>query len=159
MCSNRKGSRELCTLSLSVGRALCCLHSRKVTAQWVWYPWCSCTAPECLAHWAVQQKADATEQLSLMQSPLSGTSRLHMPLQLHLRPTLEVCALESEMKDADLSVRLRAAVIPRPQPWGFYPRCQLIALHSGTSLDPRSSLCSQAFYCVLTPISTRGTTW
>lgn len=59
-----------------------------------------------------------------------------------LHPTLEVCALESRMK---VSITLRAAVIPRPQPWGFYPRCQLTPLRSRTSLDPRSSLCSQAF--------------
>lgn len=61
-----------------------------------------------------------------------------------LHPTLEVCALGSKMKGLDLSVTLTAALTPRPQPWG-YPRCRLIALHSGTSLDPCSSLCSQAF--------------
>lgn len=160
MCSHGRGRRELRSLSLSIGRALCCLHSGKVTTQCVWYPWCSCTVPKCLAHWAVQQKADAKVQLSFMQSPLSGTSHLRMPFQLHL--------LEQEAS---------------PHAWGvcfgeysesvYYTSCSsdtqatalgvLPKMPAGTSALHNISGSSQqlvfsGFYWILTPVSTRGTT-
>lgn len=154
MCSHRKGSRELRTLSLSVGRALCCLHSGKDTAQCVWYPWCSCTAPECLAHWAGsrRQMLQYSFQLCrvLCQGPAVCACRSSCIFVPHLR-----CVLwRAKWKTLTCLLDFVQQWYPRHS-LGVYPRCQLIALDSRTSLDPRSSLCSQAF----TPISTWGTTW
>lgn len=57
-----------------------------------------------------------------------------------------MCNLESKMKERKaVTIILHAAVISEPQPWDFLPRWHLEPPYSLTSLEPRSSPCSQRF--------------